>query len=237
MKNNAIDILYEDNHLVAVNKPAGVPVQGDDSGDKPLIEHVSEYIKTKYNKKGEAYLGLVHRIDRPVSGVVLFARTSKALTRMNEIFQRREVKKIYLAIVGETPSELSGTLQHYLVKDTKQNKTYAYAKARRDTKKAILKYELIGQTQKYALLRIDLETGRHHQIRCQLAKIGSPVKGDLKYGFPRSNPNGGIGLHSYILEFEHPIKKTPITITAPPPNDDRLWIELRQVIASHTSSK
>jgi 23S rRNA pseudouridine1911/1915/1917 synthase len=227
-----LQVLFEDNHLIAVNKPAGVPVQGDDSGDTTLLDIVSDYIKVKYEKPGDVYIGLVHRVDRPVSGVVLFAKTSKALVRMNDIFQSRQVKKTYLAVVTETPEELKGTLEHYLLKDTEKNKSHASNKSGKGAKKSILSYELIGKSMKYALLQVDLETGRHHQIRCQLAKIGCPIRGDLKYGAPRSNPNGGINLHSYKLAFEHPVQKTPVEITAPLPTDDALWKEFRELVRS-----
>lgn len=229
----SLQVLFEDNHLIAVNKPVGVPVQGDITGDTPLIDVVSEYIKVKYDKPGNVYIGLVHRVDRPVSGVVLFAKTSKALARMNEVFQSRQVKKTYLAIVAEAPKEIKGTLEHYLVKDTEKNKSFAYNKSGKGAKKAVLSYELIGRSQNYSLLKIDLETGRHHQIRCQLAKIGSPIKGDLKYGSPRSNPNGGISLHAYKLEFEHPVKKANVVITAPLPTDDVLWREFKNLAENY----
>jgi len=229
----SLQILFEDNHLIAVNKPVGVPVQGDISGDTPLIDFVSEYIKVKYEKPGNVYIGLVHRVDRPVSGIVLFAKTSKALARMNEVFQSRQVKKTYLAIVAEAPEKIKGTLEHYLVKDAEKNKSFAYSKSGKGAKKAALSYELIGRSQNYSLLRIDLETGRHHQIRCQLAKIGSPIRGDLKYGSPRSNPNGGISLHAYKLEFEHPVKKSTVVIKAPLPTDDMLWREFKHLAESN----
>lgn len=220
-----IEILYEDNHLIAVNKPAGIPVQKDESGDTSLVDIVSDYIRTEYNKPGNVFVGLVHRVDRPVSGIVLFAKTSKALSRLNEMFKTREVKKIYWAIVQNYPSELKGTVEHYLFKDNEKNKSFAYTKERKGTKKSVLFYELIGSSKNYNLLEIELETGRHHQIRCQLAKIGCPIRGDLKYGAPRSNPNGNISLHAYKLIFEHPVQKKRIEIIAPLPKDDILWRE------------
>ncbi|MDD2562847.1 MAG: RluA family pseudouridine synthase [Salinivirgaceae bacterium] len=225
-----LQVLYEDNHIIAVNKPAGVPVQGDSSGDMPLLDIVMDYIKVKYNKPGKVYLGLVHRVDRPVSGVVLFAKTSKALVRLNEMFQNRQVKKTYWAVVGNQPEELSGTLENYLLKDTVKNKSHASNKSGKGAKKATLYYELIGRSNKYCLLHVDLQTGRHHQIRCQLAKIGCPIRGDLKYGAPRSNPDAGINLHSLKVEFEHPVTKLPISIMAPLPANDNLWNEFKNLI-------
>ncbi len=225
-----LQVLFEDNHLIAVNKPAGVPVQGDESGDTTLLDVVSDYIKIKCNKPGDVYIGLVHRVDRPVSGVVLFAKTSKALARMNDIFQSRQVRKTYLAVLTQTPDQLSAKLEHYILKDAEKNKSHAYNKSGKGAKKAVLSYEVIGRFEKFPLLQIDLETGRHHQIRCQMAKIGCPIRGDLKYGAPRSNPNGGINLHSYKLEFEHPVQKTLIEITAPLPTDDTLWREFKSLV-------
>lgn len=225
-----LEILYEDNHIIAVNKKTSDIVQADKSGDIPLSEEVKAYIKEKYNKPGEVYLGVPHRIDRPVSGVVLFARTSKALTRLNKMFQEHdeEIIKTYWAIVSNLPSEDSGILTHYLVRDSEKNKSYAYDKEKKRGKKAVLEYKLIGRSQKYYLLEIKLLTGRHHQIRCQLAKIGCPIKGDLKYGFPRSNENGGISLHARQISFIHPVSLERITITATPPLKDNLWKEFYQ---------
>lgn len=222
-----LEILYEDNHIIAINKRTSEIVQADKSGDVPLSEEVKSYIKEKYNKPGEVYLGVPHRIDRPVSGVVLFARTSKALTRLNKMFQEHdeEIIKTYWAIVGNLPPEDSGILSHYLVRDSEKNKSYAYDKEKKGSKKAVLEYKLIGRSQKYYLLEIKLLTGRHHQIRCQLAKIGCPIKGDLKYGFPRSNENGGISLHARQISFIHPVSLERITITATPPLKDNLWKE------------
>lgn len=225
-----LEILYEDNHIIAINKKTSDIVQADKSGDVPLSEEVKAYIKEKYNKPGEVFLGIPHRIDRPVSGVVLFARTSKALTRLNKMFQEHdeEIKKTYWAIVGNLPPQDSGTLIHYMLRDTEKNKSYAYEKEKKGSKKAILEYKLIGRSQRYYLLEIKLLTGRHHQIRCQLAKIGCPIKGDLKYGFPRSNENGGISLHAREISFIHPVSKERTTITAAPPLKDNLWKEFYQ---------
>lgn len=220
-----MEILYEDNHLIAVNKRISDIVQADKTGDEPLSEKVKTYIKKKYDKPGDVYLGVPHRVDRPVSGVVLFAKTSKALTRLNKMFQEhdREITKIYWAIVGNLPAEDEATLVHYLVRDPEKNKSYAYTRPKTGAKEAILEYKLLGRGQRYYLLEVKLCTGRHHQIRCQLAKIGCPIKGDLKYGFPRSNEGGGINLHAREISLIHPVKQERITITAPPPLDDNLW--------------
>ena len=216
-------ILYEDNHIIAVNKSSSEIVQGDKTGDQPLSETIKAYIKEKYNKPGEVFLGVTHRLDRPVSGVVLFAKTSKALTRLNEMFRTQEVKKTYWAIVQNRPKETEGRLEHYLVRNEKQNKSFPYPNEWKDAKKAILTYKLIASSDRYYLLEIQLETGRHHQIRCQLAAMGCPIKGDLKYGFARSNPNAGISLHARSVSFIHPVSKEQIQITAPVPQDDKLW--------------
>jgi len=216
-------VLYEDNHIIAVNKSTSEIVQGDKTGDQPLSETIKLYLKEKYNKPGDVFLGVTHRLDRPVSGVVLFAKTSKALTRLNEMFRNQEVKKTYWAIVKEKPAQPEGRLEHYLIRNEKQNKSVAYDTERSDAKKAALSYRLIAHSDTYYLLEVQLETGRHHQIRCQLAKMGCPIKGDLKYGFPRSNPNGGISLHARSVEFIHPVSKLKISLTAPVPNDDKLW--------------
>ncbi len=220
-----IDVLYEDNHIIAVNKSVSDIVQGDKTGDEPLSEKVKAYIKEKYNKPGDVFLGIPHRVDRPVSGVVLFARTSKALTRLNKMFQEkgREIKKIYWAIVCETPKEEEALLVHHLVRDSERNVTKAYDKPRNGSKEAELKYRLVGCSDRYYFLEIELFTGRHHQIRCQLSKIGCPIKGDLKYGAPRSNPDGGISLHARSITFTHPVSKEELTITAPIPAKDPLW--------------
>lgn len=215
-------VLYEDNHIIIVNKTCSEIVQGDKTGDKPLSEIVKEYLKEKYNKPGNVFCGVTHRLDRPVSGIVVFAKTSKALSRLNEMFKRKEIKKTYWAIVKNTPKASEGTLTYYLVKNEKQNKSYAYDTEKPNSKLAILHYKLIARSEKYNLLEIDLETGRHHQIRCELAKIGCPIKGDLKYGFERSNHDGGISLHARHISFIHPVSKELIEVTAPLP-DDRLW--------------
>ena len=216
-------VLYEDNHIIAVNKTNSEIVQGDKTGDEPLSETLKKYLKEKYNKPGEVFLGVTHRLDRPVSGVVIFAKTSKALTRLNEMFRNQEVKKTYWAIVKDRPAETEGRLEHYLVRNEKQNKSVAHTQMVPNAKKASLSYKLISHSDNYFLLEVQLETGRHHQIRCQLAKMGCPIKGDLKYGFPRSNPNGGISLHARYVEFVHPVSKQLIQITAPCPADDKLW--------------
>ncbi|MCL2073806.1 MAG: RNA pseudouridine synthase [Marinilabiliaceae bacterium] len=225
-----MNILYEDNHLIAINKIGYDLVQSDSTGDEPLVDKVKNYIKKKYNKAGDVYLGIVHRIDRPVTGTVLFARTSKALVRMNKLFQDKKVKKTYLAIVKTLPPEDEATITHYISKDSEKNKSYAYIKKRSGTKEAVLSYRLISSASNYYLLEIDLITGRHHQIRCQLAKIGCPIRGDLKYGFARSNSNGGISLHAHKLEFEHPVTKEFVSIVAPIPNNDNLWKEFENIL-------
>ncbi|MDL2222863.1 RNA pseudouridine synthase, partial [Bacteroidales bacterium OttesenSCG-928-M11] len=214
-----MNVLYEDNHIIAVNKTCSEIVQGDKTGDTPLSEIVKLYIKEKYNKPGEVFLGVTHRLDRPVSGLVLFARTSKALSRMNEMFRDGKIKKTYWAIVKNRPPQEEGQLIHYLVRNEKQNKSYAYDTEKPHSKKAILNYKMIARSDNYYLLEIDLKTGRHHQIRCQLAKMGCPIKGDLKYGFPRSNPDGGISLHSRKAQFIHPVSKLDLEIIAPLPGD------------------
>lgn len=214
--------LYEDNHLIAVYKESSELVQGDSSGDITLADKVKAYIKHTYKKPGEVYLGITHRIDRPVSGVVLFTKTSKALSRMNRLFQEGGVDKTYLALVKERPPEDEAELVHYLKKNEKQNKSYAYDTEVKGSKRAALRYRIISRTDRYYLLWIDLFTGRHHQIRSQLAKIGCPVRGDLKYGFGRSNKDGGISLHAYRISFIHPVRKERITVTAPLPAND-IW--------------
>jgi len=212
-------VLYEDNHLIVVNKLPGDIVQGDKTGDKPLSEVVKAYIAEKYNKQGAVFLGVVHRLDRPTSGVVLFARTSKALGRMNKLFSERETKKIYWAVVENKPPKQEGKLVHYMKRNPKQNKSYAHEKEVPDSKKAILNYSLVKELNNYYLLEIELETGRHHQIRSQLSAIGCVIKGDLKYGAKRSNKDGSIHLHSRELTFVHPVKKEEIKIVAKPPSD------------------
>lgn len=215
-------VVYEDNHIVVVNKTSSEIVQGDKTGDTPLSEMVKQYLKEKYNKPGNVFIGVTHRLDRPVSGLVVFAKTSKALPRLNEMFRNGEVKKTYWAIVKECPKETEGELVHYLVRNEKQNKSYAYDKEVKLSKKAVLHYKLIGHSQNYYLLEVDLKTGRHHQIRCQLAKMGCPIKGDLKYGSPRSNPDGSICLHARTVQFVHPVSKEMIRLTAPVP-EGNLW--------------
>lgn len=215
-------VVYEDNHLIIVNKTASEIVHGDKTGDVPLSETVKQYLKEKYAKPGNVFLGVTHRLDRPVSGLVVFAKTSKALARLNEMFRKGEVKKTYWAVVKTCPQVEEGELVHYLVRNEKQNKSYAYDKEVNGSKKAVLHYRLIGHSENYYLLEVDLKTGRHHQIRCQLAKIGCPIKGDLKYGFPRSNPDGSICLHARKVCFVHPVSKEQIVVTAPVP-DGNLW--------------
>lgn len=217
-----MQVIYEDNHVIIVNKTSSEIVQGDKTGDIPLSEIVKQYLKEKYNKPGNVYLGVTHRLDRPVSGIVVFAKTSKALPRLNEMFKNGEVKKTYWAIVKNCPKETEGELEHYLVRNEKQNKSYACDKEVPNSKKAILHYKLIGHSQNYYLLEVDLKTGRHHQIRCQLAKMGCPIKGDLKYGAQRSNPDGSISLHARRIRFVHPVSREMIDIEAPVPNDN-LW--------------
>lgn len=216
------EILYEDNHLIAVYKKSSDLAQGDKTGDTSLDTEVKKYIARKYDKKGDVFLGVVHRLDRPVSGVLLYARTSKALERLNEMFRNGEVKKTYLAIVKERPPEDEATISHFLKKNELQNKTYVYDTEVKGSKLASLTYKLKGRSEKYYLLEIQLHTGRHHQIRAQLAKIGCPIKGDLKYGFQRSNEDGGISLFARRLEFIHPVKKEPVTITGHFPEGD-IW--------------
>ena len=217
-----MQVLYEDNHIIVVNKASSEIVQGDKTGDTPLSETIKEYLIEKYNKPGNCYIGVVHRLDRPTSGVVLFAKTSKALPRLNKLFKDGEVEKRYWAIVKEKPKEDVGVLTHYLVRNTKQNKSYAYDTEKPDSKKAILEYKVIGKSDNYYLLEINLLTGRHHQIRTQLSKIGCPIKGDLKYGFNRSNPDGSISLHARYLSLIHPVSKERIEVVAPLP-EDPLW--------------
>jgi len=221
-----LQIVYEDNHLIVINKRPGDIVQGDKTGDTPLVDIVKTYIKIKYNKPGNVFLGVVHRIDRPTSGLVMFARTSKALTRLNKALKDKKISKTYRAIVKQKPEPASGTLVHYLKKNPVKNKTTVYDKPVKDAKKAVLHYKTIASSERYHLLEIDLETGRPHQIRAQLSKIGCPIKGDLKYGYPRSNKNGGISLHARKIEMVHPVRKEPITVLADPPDDD-IWKHFR----------
>ena len=217
-----LQVLYEDNHIIVVNKRAGDIVQGDKTGDKPLSEVVKEYLKKKYNKPGNVYLGVVHRLDRPTTGIVLFARTSKALPRLNKLFAEKKAKKTYWALVKNKPLKLEDTLIHWLRKNPKNNKSQAFSKEVYNSKKAVLQYNVIKTLENFYLLEIDLETGRHHQIRTQLASIGCPIKGDLKYGYDRSNKDASISLHSRQLHFDHPVKNEHIEIIAPTPKD-ALW--------------
>ena len=217
-----MEIVYEDNHLIIVYKHSGEIVQGDKTGDVPLSEDVKCYLKEKYQKPGNVFLGVVHRLDRPVAGLVVFAKTSKALTRLNKMFRDGEVHKTYWAITKNLPPQSEGTLTDWLVRNEKQNKSYAYDHEVPNSKKAILKYRLIGQSDHYCLLEVNLMTGRHHQIRCQLAQMGCPIKGDLKYGAQRSNPDGSICLLAHHVEFVHPVSKQLISLDSPLP-EDKLW--------------
>lgn len=214
--------LYEDNHVIVVYKEVGEIVQGDKTGDLPLSYTVKEWLKEKYQKPGNVFLGVVHRLDRPVAGLVVFAKTSKALSRLNDLFRKGEVHKTYWAIVQHEPDEAEGLLTNWLVRNERQNKTYAYDHEVAGSKKAMLRYKVIGRSDRYVLLEIHLLTGRHHQIRTQLAHIGCPIKGDLKYGAPRSNPDGGISLLSHRVAFVHPVSKQPIDVVSPLP-DEKLW--------------
>lgn len=217
-----MQVLYEDNHLIIVYKEAGEIVQADKSGDIPLSEIVKQWLKAKYNKPGNVFLGVVHRLDRPVSGLVIFAKTSKALTRLNNMFRNGEIHKTYWAIVTRPPFEPEATLTDWLVRNERQNKSYAYNHQVPTSKKSILYYKVINQTDHYTLLEVNLMTGRHHQIRCQLSNMDCPIKGDLKYGAPRSNPDGGISLLSHRVEFVHPVSKETICVESPLPKDN-LW--------------
>jgi len=217
-----LEIVYEDNHLIIVNKACSEIVQGDKTGDPCLLDVLKAYIKEKYKKPGDVFLGCVHRLDRPTSGLVIFARTSKALSRMNQQFKDKEVKKTYWAVVDNPPPKNDDTIVHHLIKNEAQNKSYASDLPKSGSKEASLTYHVLGHSDKYYLLEIELHTGRHHQIRAQLAAIGCKIKGDMKYNFPRSNQNGGIHLHSRYLEFIHPVKNEPVKLTAKVP-DDSLW--------------
>ncbi len=216
------NILFEDNHLIALNKMPGEIVQGDKTGDKPMSEVIKDYLKEKLQKPGSAFIGVVHRIDRPVSGIVIFAKTSKALVRMNELFREKKIKKTYWAVVKNKPPEESGTLIHYLKKDEAKNKSKAYDHEVSGSLRSWLDYKVIGQSDNFYLIEVAPETGRHHQIRVQLAAIGCQIKGDLKYGFPRSNADGSIHLHARKIEFIHPVRKESISLFAPVP-DDVVW--------------
>jgi len=217
-----LQVLYDDNHIIIINKRAGDITQGDKTGDKPLSDVVKEYVKDKYNKPGNVFIGTVHRLDRPTSGIVIFARTSKALERLNKMLRDKTINKTYWALVKNKPKKESDTLIDFLKKDTKKNKSFVYKKEIEGSKKATLHYKIIKKLDNYSLLEIDLETGRHHQIRTQLSYIGSPIKGDLKYGFDRSNKDGSISLHARKIEFIHPVSKENISLIAPTP-DDPIW--------------
>ena len=214
-----LQVLFEDNHIIIVNKRAGDITQGDKTGDKPLSDVVKEYVKEKYNKPGLVFIGTVHRLDRPTSGIVIFARTSKALERLNKMLRDKVIHKTYWALVKNPPKKTSDTLINFLKKDTKKNKSFVYKKEIEGSKNAVLHYKVIKKLENYFLIEIDLETGRHHQIRTQLSHIGSTIKGDLKYGFPRSNKDGSISLHARKIKFTHPVSKEEIEITAPAPKD------------------
>lgn len=220
---STLEVLHEDNHIIVVNKRVGDIVQGDKTGDRPLSDIVKEYIKIKYNKPGEVFLGVVHRLDRPTSGIVVFARTSKALSRLNDLFRNRDTKKTYWAVVTQQPLSESGLLKHYLVRNEKSNTSKAHLREVPNSKEAILEYRVIKKLDRYWVLEIDLHTGRHHQIRAQLSAIGCPIKGDLKYGASRSNPDGGIHLHARKLSFIHPVSKEFLEILAPVPQQDSVW--------------
>ena len=220
-----MQVIYEDNHIIIVNKESGEIVQGDKTGDQPLSETVKQYIKTTHNKPGNVFLGIVHRLDRPVSGVVVFAKTSKALARLNDMFREGQVHKTYWAIVQGKPGSEADTLTGWITRNEKQNKSYIHPREVRGSKQAVLKYRLLACTDRYSLLEVQLLTGRHHQIRCQLSAMGCPIKGDLKYGAKRSNPDGSISLHARRVEFIHPVSKLPIVAEATIPNDN-LWREI-----------
>ena len=222
-----MNIVYEDNHIIVVSKQSGEIVQGDKTGDTPLNDMVKQYIKEAYAKPGEVFLGVVHRLDRPVSGLVMFARTSKALARLNKMFADGEVHKTYWAITKNCPSQLEGHLEHWLVRNEKQNKSYAYDREVPHSKLAVLDYKVIGKSDNYFLLEVDLKTGRHHQIRCQLAKMGCPIKGDLKYGAKRSNPNGDISLQAHSMELIHPVSKKHISLTLEPQGEFAMFRPLQ----------
>lgn len=224
-----MEVKYEDNHIIIVRKESGEIVQGDKTGDLPLSETVKAYIKSAYAKPGAVFLGVVHRLDRPVAGLVVFARTSKALSRLNDMFRNGDVKKTYWAIVKDCPKELSGTLTNWLVKNEKQNKSHVVDATARDAKKAVLNYRVLAHSDNYSLVEVELLTGRHHQIRCQLAAIGCPIKGDLKYGAKRSNADGSISLLARSVDFIHPVSKQHIHVEAEVP-DERIWKELERNI-------
>ena len=226
-----MQVVYEDNHIIIVYKQSGEIVQGDKTGDKPLSDTVKEWIKVRYNKPGNVFLGVVHRLDRPVAGLVMFGKTSKATSRLNAMFREGQVHKTYWAIVSGTPKADEATLDNWLVRNEKQNKSYAYDREVPNSKHALLRYKVIARSDNYTLLAVDLLTGRHHQIRCQLAHAGMPIKGDLKYGARRSNPDGSISLLSHRMSFVHPVSKKTIDITSPVPNDN-LWHAMEQMALS-----
>ena len=225
-----MQVVYEDNHIIIVSKRSGEIVQGDKTGDLPLSETVKQYIKEKYQKPGNVFLGVVHRLDRPVWGLVVFAKTSKALTRLNKMFRDGEVHKTYWAITKEAPPAEEGVLTDWLVRNERQNKSYAHSQETPNAKKAVLKYKVIAHSDHYHLLEVQLMTGRHHQIRCQLANMGCPIKGDLKYGAKRSNPDGSISLLARSVAFVHPVSKENIVVEAPFPPQDRLWEALASAV-------
>ncbi len=224
-----LEVIYEDNHLIIVNKPANLLVQGDQTKDETLADHVKEYLRKKYNKQGNIFCGIVHRLDRPVSGAIIFAKTSKALERMTKLFRENEIQKTYLAIIGSMPDPEEGRLEHWLEKDEKRNFVNAYSRPRgKNTKHAILEYQLIGRIGRYSVLKINPITGRPHQIRVQLSKLGTPIRGDLKYGYPNPETDASICLHSYQVKFVHPVKKEELTFTAPLPKG--IWQGFREII-------
>lgn len=224
--------LYEDNHIIIVSKRSGEIVQGDKTGDEPLSETVRQYIKEKYHKPGNVFLGVVHRLDRPVWGLVVFAKTSKALTRLNKMFKEGQVHKTYWAITKNAPPAEEGVLTDWLVRNERQNKSYAHPQEVPNAKKAVLKYRVIAHSDRYHLIEVNLLTGRHHQIRCQLANMGCAIKGDLKYGAPRSNPDGSISLLARRITFVHPVSKENIVVEAPLPPNDKLWEALASAVIS-----
>lgn len=225
----SISVLYEDNHIIIINKPSGALVQGDKTGDKPISDDVKEYIKAKYNKPGEVFLGVIHRLDRPVSGIVIFARTSKALERMNALFKDKNIQKTYWAVTQKSPHPIQGTIQTYTIKDSVKLKAKVFTKEVEGSKLCVLDYKVITESDRYFLLEVLPHTGRYHQIRSQLSHIGCPIKGDIKYGYPRTNVNGSIHLHARKIDFIHPVSKSPISVTAPVPQDDKLWKAMEEL--------
>lgn len=225
-----LEILYEDNHLIIINKPAGALVQSDQTGDAPVSDEVKKYIKQSMNKPGDVFLGVVHRLDRPVSGVLIFARTSKALERMNEQFRNKAVQKTYWAVVAKHPPSEQGRLVQYTIKDAQKLKAKIFNKEVAHSKECVLDYELLSSSDRYFLLEIKPHTGRYHQIRAQLSSIGCPIKGDIKYGYPRTNDNGSIHLHAHAVDFIHPVTKLPVHVEAPTPDNDVVWEVLSQMV-------